>query len=190
MDYLAAASKAKKEAYTIRVLTPEETESNKKHSAHFEAQLPSKIDEAKVNQTVERYVGWVKELLEDKDNKYSYLKPIEKFNPLGRATEHPLVIEDKEGVSNTPPNKSYRTPTVTHLVPVLHKFIEEMVVIFVPTHEFWTLEAIQSCYGPDETIIMIRPEKGNTIMLRPGRDNNYDPARKRQYNHATARTRQ
>eukprot|EP01050_Picozoa_sp_SAG11_P031276 SAG11_NODE_9651_length_892_cov_1.220681_1_plen_114_part_10 len=35
MNYLAAASKAKKEAYKIRTLTLEESESNKKHSTYF-----------------------------------------------------------------------------------------------------------------------------------------------------------
>eukprot|EP01050_Picozoa_sp_SAG11_P021363 SAG11_NODE_3788_length_2225_cov_2.018815_2_plen_183_part_00 len=68
-NYLAAASKAKKEAYKIRALTPEETESNRKHSAYFEAKLPTKIDEAKVNQTVEKYADWVENLLDDKDDK-------------------------------------------------------------------------------------------------------------------------
>ena len=86
MSYLAAASKAKKEAYKIRVLTPEEAESNKKHSAYFEAKLPTKIDEAKVNQTVEQYADWVENLLEDKDGKHPCLKPIEKFNPMRRIT--------------------------------------------------------------------------------------------------------
>eukprot|EP01050_Picozoa_sp_SAG11_P017154 SAG11_NODE_2437_length_3364_cov_10.869525_1_plen_68_part_00 len=46
-----------KEAYKIKVLTPEETETNRKHSAYFEAKLPSKIDEEKVNKTIEKSYG-------------------------------------------------------------------------------------------------------------------------------------
>ena len=75
-----------------------------------------------IDSTCPEHTAWTKELMSN-SGKYRCLRPMPETLP--RKGDPTLTIEEKDGLTERPPHRQYKTPR--HLLPELEKFITEML---------------------------------------------------------------